>query len=257
MEDPFDGLGLQQGTKLGRPAQDGQAWPEAQSTQIGWGITAGQQQPQQQSNSSNGAMLQGGGGVSGSVPFQYSAGSAMTNNRNMGVNAGGLGQENPYRRHPQMDAAAVTAAAHSGAPPGGVYPPTSSSMGGFSGVSPNLQPSQPPHALGLPAAANRMHRHTTPTALPVASPTPAVAVSPVKQAARSTPLEWQGDSGVLTGKEGGAEWTPPADQLGVYERMFASASEGSAVPGTVSGRAAVQFFSRSGLPKDTLKSVRK
>lgn len=55
----------------------------------------------------------------------------------------------------------------------------------------------------------------------------------------------------------GAMWIPPAEQLPLYNSMFASASAGSAVPGTVSGRAAVQFFSRSGLPKDVLKTVRK
>lgn len=54
---------------------------------------------------------------------------------------------------------------------------------------------------------------------------------------------------------GGAEWTPPGEQVHVYEAMFAAASVGSAVPGTVSGRAAVQFFTRSGLPKETLKTV--
>ena len=58
-----------------------------------------------------------------------------------------------------------------------------------------------------------------------------------------------------TGVAAGAEWTPPADQLHVYEDMFQVASASSAVSGTVSGRAAVQFFSRSGLPKDSLKSV--
>lgn len=54
---------------------------------------------------------------------------------------------------------------------------------------------------------------------------------------------------------GGAEWTPPADEVHLYESMFAAASAGGAVPGTVSGRAAVQFFTRSGLPKDVLKAV--
>lgn len=53
----------------------------------------------------------------------------------------------------------------------------------------------------------------------------------------------------------GAEWAPPGDQLGLYESMFAMASAGSAVPGTVSGAAAVQFFSRSRLPKDTMRKV--
>lgn len=57
------------------------------------------------------------------------------------------------------------------------------------------------------------------------------------------------------GVAAGAEWTPPAEQLHVYEGMFGVASASSAVPGTVSGRAAVQFFSRSGLPKDSLKTV--
>lgn len=58
-----------------------------------------------------------------------------------------------------------------------------------------------------------------------------------------------------TGVAAGAGWTPPADQLHVYEGMFQVASASSAVSGTVSGRAAVQFFSRSGLPKDSLKTV--
>ncbi|CAN0211430.1 unnamed protein product, partial [Laminaria digitata] len=58
-----------------------------------------------------------------------------------------------------------------------------------------------------------------------------------------------------TGAAAGAEWTPPAEQLHVYEGMFGVASASSAVPGTVSGRAAVQFFSRSGLPKDSLKTI--
>lgn len=62
----------------------------------------------------------------------------------------------------------------------------------------------------------------------------------------------------IGGNQGGkgAEWTPPGEQLPLYQSMFAVASAESAVPGTVSGRAAVQFFSRSGLPKDTLKTVR-
>lgn len=67
------------------------------------------------------------------------------------------------------------------------------------------------------------------------------------------------DSTINTGAAvvsgGGAEWSPPGEQLMSYERMFAAASAGSLVPGSVSGRAAVQFFSRSGLPKDVLKTV--
>ena len=61
----------------------------------------------------------------------------------------------------------------------------------------------------------------------------------------------EGGAGVAAG----AEWTPPAEQLHVYEGMFGMASANSVIPGTVSGRAAVQFFSRSGLPKDSLKTV--
>lgn len=56
---------------------------------------------------------------------------------------------------------------------------------------------------------------------------------------------------------GGAEWMPSAEQMVSYRDMWATASAGCPVPGTVSGRAAVQFFSRSGLPKDALKAVSK
>ncbi|CAN0481813.1 unnamed protein product, partial [Hapterophycus canaliculatus] len=62
-----------------------------------------------------------------------------------------------------------------------------------------------------------------------------------------------GGPGATTG--GGAEWIPPAEQLQAYDSMYRTASSGCPVPGTVSGRAAVQFFSRSGLSKDVLKTV--
>lgn len=63
------------------------------------------------------------------------------------------------------------------------------------------------------------------------------------------------NKGAAVVSAGGAEWSPPVEQLVSYESMFAAASAGSLVPGSVSGRAAVQFFSRSGLPKDVLKTV--
>ncbi|CAM9253479.1 unnamed protein product, partial [Discosporangium mesarthrocarpum] len=53
----------------------------------------------------------------------------------------------------------------------------------------------------------------------------------------------------------GAAWSPSADQLPIYEAMLDVASAQSAAPGTVSGRAAVEFFRRSGLPKDDLKKI--
>lgn len=126
----------------------------------------------------------------------------------------------------------------------------------------------------LPQAAagvlpNNAHLHRAPTswgdaaAAATAGPPAAggafgwpAAVVPV--AHQVSPLLQQGNGGsvVSSGVNGGAEWTPSAEQLGVYESMFASASAGSAVVGTVSGRAAVQFFSRSGLPKGSLKLVR-
>ncbi|CAM9767888.1 unnamed protein product [Ectocarpus sp. 13 AM-2016] len=57
------------------------------------------------------------------------------------------------------------------------------------------------------------------------------------------------------GGGGGAEWMPPPEQVPEYDALFRSASAGCAVPGTVSGRIAVQFFSRSGLSKDVLKTI--
>lgn len=63
------------------------------------------------------------------------------------------------------------------------------------------------------------------------------------------------NAGAAVVSRGGAEWSPPGEQLAAYESMFAAASSGSVVPGSVSGRAAVQFFSRSELPKDVLKMV--
>eukprot|EP00953_Heterococcus_sp_UTEX-ZZ885_P007274 4413-Heterococcus_DN1.PRE.3 len=52
-----------------------------------------------------------------------------------------------------------------------------------------------------------------------------------------------------------ARWEPPAFQLQVYRQLFDSAASASAVPGAVSGRAAVEFFSTSGLPREWLKHV--
>lgn len=83
---------------------------------------------------------------------------------------------------------------------------------------------------------------------------------PPQQQHSSSPGEIAGSSSSEVGgrgRAGGAEWMPPGEQLPVYESMFISASHGSGVEGTVSGRAAVQFFTRSGLPKDSLKTVRK
>lgn len=93
---------------------------------------------------------------------------------------------------------------------------------------------------------------------PAAPPAAAAATAAVATTATPEPAKHinTGAGGVGGGSEGGAEWAPPADQMVSYQEMWTAASAGCPVPGTVSGRAAVQFFSRSGLPKDALKTVR-
>eukprot|EP00903_Cladosiphon_okamuranus_P013839 g12878.t1 len=86
------------------------------------------------------------------------------------------------------------------------------------------------------------------------------STGPIAAAATATPEPAHintstGGMGSDGGGGGGAEWTPPADQMLPYHDMWTTASAGCPVPGTVSGRAAVQFFSRSGLPKDALKMI--
>ncbi|CAM9819354.1 unnamed protein product [Ectocarpus fasciculatus] len=104
------------------------------------------------------------------------------------------------------------------------------------GWNPNL-----PAGGGVPTSALPYGQATggnSTTAVAAPSPTPQVAA---------------GSGG--GGGGGGAEWMPPAEQVPEYDALFRSASAGCAVPGTVSGRIAVQFFSRSGLSKDVLKTI--
>ncbi|CAM9480846.1 unnamed protein product [Pylaiella littoralis] len=82
----------------------------------------------------------------------------------------------------------------------------------------------------------------------------AAATSPSVLQMRTSANEKSG-GGVGGAAGAAAEWTPPADEMSSYEEMWTTASADCAVPDTVSGRAAVQFFSRSGLPKDTLKTI--
>ncbi|CAN0334292.1 unnamed protein product [Ectocarpus sp. 12 AP-2014] len=110
----------------------------------------------------------------------------------------------------------------------GLFPPAAS------GQNPNL-PAGGVATSALPHDPATGGKKST-TAVPAPSPAPQVTAG----------------SG---GGGGGAEWMPPPEQVPEYDALFRSASAGCAVPGTVSGRIAVQFFSRSGLSKDVLKTI--
>ncbi|CAM9135099.1 unnamed protein product [Ectocarpus sp. 6 AP-2014] len=123
--------------------------------------------------------------------------------------------------------------------------PWGSGGGGFNAASGLFRPAATGQNPNLPAGgvatSGLPHDQATggkksTTAVPAPSPAPQVAAG----------------SG---GGGGGAEWMPPAEQVPEYDALFRSASAGCAVPGTVSGRIAVQFFSRSGLSKDVLKTI--
>lgn len=117
------------------------------------------------------------------------------------------------------------------------------------------QPASPSSLMNPNAAtATKFHGRATGT-YTTAQPALQISTSPRTDSTAIGSVE--GSNGGGQGSQGGerAEWAPPAEQLHVYESMFAVASAGGSVPGTVSGRAAVQFFSQSGLSKDSLKTV--
>lgn len=97
--------------------------------------------------------------------------------------------------------------------------------------------------------------HAQQATTPSSASTAAAAASPQFSLQMNTSAVKISGGGAVGGA-GAAEWTPAADQMASYEEMWTTASAGCEVSGTVSGRAAVQFFSRSGLPKDSLKMVR-
>ncbi|CAB1113045.1 unnamed protein product [Ectocarpus sp. CCAP 1310/34] len=86
------------------------------------------------------------------------------------------------------------------------------------------------------------------------APAPHSGAGQQQQSSSSPRPGWPGVTAGSGGGGGGAEWMPPPEQVPEYDALFRSASAGCAVPGTVSGRIAVQFFSRSGLSKDVLKT---
>eukprot|EP00752_Nemacystus_decipiens_P006305 g5685.t1 len=110
---------------------------------------------------------------------------------------------------------------------------------------------------GTPASSSGMFQ---PAAASTQDLAPGTGPTAAAVAATTKPIQLintsAGGMGVVgDASRAGAEWTPPADQMGSYHDMWTTASAGCPAPGTVSGRAAVQFFSRSGLPKDALKTI--
>lgn len=114
------------------------------------------------------------------------------------------------------------------------------------------QPQQPSWRLTTAGWGDSNNTTTSPHITPQVPPQQQPQQQIFQSSSPRASVDTNGGSGSAGG---GAEWTPPGELVHVYEAMFAAASVGSAVPGTVSGRAAVQFFTRSGLPKETLKTV--
>eukprot|EP00611_Tribonema_gayanum_P017600 TRINITY_DN3034_c0_g1_i2.p1 TRINITY_DN3034_c0_g1~~TRINITY_DN3034_c0_g1_i2.p1 ORF type:complete len:1212 (-),score=402.75 TRINITY_DN3034_c0_g1_i2:1151-4786(-) len=52
-----------------------------------------------------------------------------------------------------------------------------------------------------------------------------------------------------------ATWQPPPVQAAIYDHLYSIAAANSSTPGLVSGKAAVDFFSLSGLPRPLLKHI--
>ncbi|KAG5182233.1 hypothetical protein JKP88DRAFT_129700, partial [Tribonema minus] len=50
-------------------------------------------------------------------------------------------------------------------------------------------------------------------------------------------------------------WQPPPVQAAIYDHLYSIAAANSSTPGLVSGKAAVDFFSLSGLPRPLLKHI--
>ena len=294
MADPFDGLvGRQQGATapLGHESAGGVArtssqpsWPGMVGAAPRW-----QQQHQQQYPLPSGVGVSATQGV-----VQHGSRAGETQNRRLrdGASSSSVASAQPAQQAPPGGGYAGYAAypAHNQTPPamapwGGTISGTTSYSGGApSYINTNTVATAAAvfhPALGYgglqrnqQAASQQQQQQQQPGYYnPTINATAAfqgqgallfaAARQPERNALTSPRADGLGSGGCGDGSVGsggaevaaGAEWTPPAEQLHVYEGMFGVASASSAVPGTVSGRAAVQFFSRSGLPKDSLKTV--
>lgn len=247
MADPFEALGgISSGpplSELGAPPQQQSApqpgWPGMHTPSAGTATMSQQHhQPQYPSSVGNSSHFAGNSSVgfhqqnimgraNSTAPPQPPLPGGSPGDTNTMYSAG-----QQHQQHQRVAATAPAASWGIGAASasGMFYPP------GIASYAPHAQHS----GTAGPAAAA--------AATATATPEPAVHIN--------ASAGGRGGGGPGAGAGGrGAEWAPPADQRVSYHEMWASASIGCPVPGTVSGRAAVQFFSRSGLPKDYLKSV--
>lgn len=263
MADPFDILG-NPGLVPSRPGGAAATLPQQQSTpQPSW---PGMNHPAASSSVSSSPMVQqhqqplygapavGGGGFyqqqnmmqMGQANSAAAAAPALAlgSGRGYPVYPGGGQQQ---QQHHQMGGAPGTVASWGGM--NNLALPTPSAAAAATRPSfPSAAPGWN-SAYGQPTAPTTITTTTAPVATPQAAPMHTNA-----NAAASGKIGGPSGGGG-GGASSGAEWLPPAVQLQAYDSMYRTASAGCAVPGTVSGRAAVQFFSRSGLSKDVLKTV--